>query len=307
MPPKRKKGGARGKKGKQKPFVDPDEGYRCALDERYYIPKHTRANINQSYLRKILLAIRSFTLAQPPLELETLALREEAVEGEIAVCVPLHVLPHIVRALGFNPSEEQMRQLAWIVLYHGKQPQLHVPESDAGTVVSSQEAGPQDAEAGTETHVKVKLEDMLGNPLDETLAWATRQGKQLMVDRGKLEAVLLDIMHTGLLVFDPARCMQGEAVGPAHERVVSVVDRVNPEVVDDVFDAFWTSSLRHKCKDGVRYIYVNDLERLMTTANVAAEHSELPLTPEELRTFLFFVNETGSDIIREDAFALMAL
>ncbi|ESL08651.1 hypothetical protein TRSC58_03643, partial [Trypanosoma rangeli SC58] len=294
MPPKRKRGGPRGKKGKQKPFVDPDEGYRRALDERYYLPKHTRADINQSYLRKILFAVRSFTLAQPPLEPETLALREEAVEGEIATCVPLQVLPLIVRALGLNLSEEQMRQLAWIVLYHGEWPQQQVPELDAGTVVSSQGASPQDAEAGTETHVKVKLEDMLGNPLDETVTLAARQGKQLMVDRGKLEAVLLDIMHTGLLVFDPARSMQGEAAGPAHERVVSVVDRVNPEVVDNVFDAFWTSSLRHRCKDGVRYIYVNDLERLVAATNEAAEHGELPLTPEELRSFLFFVNETGS-------------
>ncbi|RNF10733.1 uncharacterized protein Tco025E_06747 [Trypanosoma conorhini] len=307
MPPKRKKSASRGKKKRPKVFVDPDEEYRRALDERYYLPKLTRAAINQGYLQRILLAIKSFTLAQPPLELETLDSREEEVNREIATRVPLQVLPDIVRSLGLNPGEEQMRQIGWLVLYHGESPRRPPSEAgDAGTAVPPPEAAPQEPHAEAKEQVEVTLEEMLDHPLEETVASAAGRGKKLMADRGKLEAVLLDIMCTGLLVFDPAG-MQGEAAAPAHERVVSVVDRSDPEVVDNVFDVLWAASLRHRCEDGARCIYVSDLEHLLTAVQEAAAIGELPLTPEELEAFFFFVSETGCDTVREDTFALMAL
>ncbi|EAN91156.1 hypothetical protein C3747_66g115 [Trypanosoma cruzi] len=309
MPPKGKKTVSRGKKKKLEKILDPDERYRNALDKMHYLSKESRAEITNSCLRRILTSIKAFTLAQPPLEIESLMSREEQVNKEIATGVPMKVLPDIVRSLGLIPTDKQLRQIGWMVLNHEELQKQQRPQPKWEGVFAKfpqDNAKEVEDEYDNDVQGKLTLEDMMENPFSETVEWAAVEGKELIADREKLEAVLLDIMHTGLLVFDPANVQGGESASK-FERVVTVLEYVNPEVVDNIFDVLWSTSYRQKTGDGVRFIYSSDLTRVLETVEESEKSGEPPFESDELEDLLLFVGDTGRGTISEDAFALIAL
>ncbi|EKF26692.1 hypothetical protein MOQ_009607 [Trypanosoma cruzi marinkellei] len=309
MPPKGKKTVSRGKKKKVEKILDPDEGYRNALDKMHYLCKQSRADITNSCLQRILTSIKAFTLAQPPLELESLASHEEQVNKEIATRVPMKVLPNIVRSLGLNPTDKQLRQIGWMVLDHEELQKQQRPQRNLeGVFAKLLQENAQEIEDELDNGLqrKLTLEDMMENPFSETVDWAALEGNELMAEREKLEAVLLHIMHTGLLVFDPASVQSGDDASK-FERVVTVVEYVNPEVVDDIFDALWSTSYQQKTGDGVRFIYSSDLTRVLETVEESEKCGEPPFESDELEDFLSFVGDTKRGTISEDTFALIAL
>ncbi|RNC55105.1 hypothetical protein TcCL_ESM07435 [Trypanosoma cruzi] len=214
MPPKGKNTVSRGRKKKLEKILDPDERYRNALDKMLYLSKESRAEITNSCLQRILTSIKAFTLAQPPLEIESLVSREERVNKEIATGVPMKVLPNIVRSLGLNPTDKQLRQIGWMVLNHEELQKQQRPQPKWEGVFAKfpqDNAKEVEDEYDNDVQGKLTLEDMMENPFSETVEWAAVEGKELMADREKLEAVLLDIMHTGLLFLTQRTFRAGKA------------------------------------------------------------------------------------------------
>ncbi|KEG08636.1 hypothetical protein DQ04_06751020 [Trypanosoma grayi] len=299
MPPKKGKGR---RKKKVDVLIDPDEPFRQSLDAAFYVAKPRREGIDAAYMQQIDTAIRAFTVAQPPVEAATVEAQEKLILEETATSVPITAVPYIVRALGFNPTGEQMRQIAFLVLCDMTQASVSTTESTPSATEGSQ--------AVSEPRREMERSEMVESCLSMMSVTATYlEGKALglMADRRKLEAVLLDMLHTGLLVYDMTKIDSKSVVPVPARRVASVVERGDPERVDEVFDTIWWATRQLQRDDGTRYIDVAELQRLMEVATASTRSEEPAFTAEELETFLYFVHDGRGESVGEDTFALTAL
>ncbi|KAH9598322.1 hypothetical protein LSM04_001833 [Trypanosoma melophagium] len=373
MPPKEANGKGkkgRSRKGKQtKVPPDLDELYIQSLDETHYISKSQRESLTAAYTQRIDTAIKAFTLAQPPIESATLLEREEKISKEILTKVPMVAVPHIVRALGLNPTTQQMLQIGWIVFAGLPQPEGEKKEgkakedqqqsgkkkkrksitnknkkNNAKAKGEAEESKTDGSSAVTETAVRqmvvdttrdMQLEEAMRvalspdttNPAPITISTSTAvpastdatvtvavnrtsddvSAALLMADRQKLEALLLRVLHTGILVFDPLSTGHLPAALVHPRRIVTVIRRGTQESMDDVFDTLWVSSRRHRGPDGTRYITTAELQHALETTSTALAGIEPAFTAQELEAFLQFVCDGGMEEVREDTFALAAM
>ncbi|ORC86871.1 uncharacterized protein TM35_000251670 [Trypanosoma theileri] len=356
-------------KKKKQPKIPPDldELYIQSLDETHYISKSQRESITAAYMQRIDTAIKAFTIAQPPIETATLLEREEKISKEILAQIPMVAVPHIVRAVGLNPTTQQVLQIGWLVFaglpqreeekqqqqqqeqekedtqqkgkkkkkksITGKNKNTTKTKGTEGTKVD----GSPDSESAVrqmvvDTTRDMQLEEAMRAALSpdsvDTIPISTSTviptsgnatvtvttgpsnvvyDAPLMADRQKLETLLLRILHTGLLVYDPLLTGHLPAAIVHPRRIVTLVRRGTQETIDDVFDALWVASRRYRCPDGTRYISTSELQHAMETTDAALAGVETALTSQELEAFLHFVCDTGIDQVREDTFALAAM
>ncbi|KAK7198941.1 hypothetical protein NESM_000861200 [Novymonas esmeraldas] len=173
-------------------------------------------------------------------------------------------VPDIFRALGLCLTEDQISQI---------------------TAMTAQIAAPPSPEDG------------VAEPADPA------QVPSGYADRGKLRALLVELLHTRVLAYDPQVLASPHPKFP--ERVSSVVYSATEKDIRACFSSIWEATGRkvRVAADGtaVRCIAVDQLEELLASAQADVVGTQT-LTRKELQDLYFFVMDAKDDVVKEDAF-----
>ncbi|CBZ24375.1 conserved hypothetical protein [Leishmania mexicana MHOM/GT/2001/U1103] len=122
-------------------------------------------------------------------------------------------------------------------------------------------------------------------------------------DREKLRTLLVELLHTHVLAYDPQVLACPHPRFP--DRVSSVVYRPTEGDIRSCFDNIWevTGKQMVMTEDGsnTRCVAVEQLEELLARGQTE-EVGTKALTEKELQDFYFLVKDVNNDVVREDAF-----
>ncbi|CAG9570040.1 conserved hypothetical protein [Leishmania major strain Friedlin] len=122
-------------------------------------------------------------------------------------------------------------------------------------------------------------------------------------DREKLRTLLVELLHTHVLTYDPQVLTCPHPRFP--DRVSSVVYSSTEGDIRSCFDKIWevTGKQMVMGADGrnIRCVAVEQLEELLVRAQTE-EVATKALTERELQDFYFLVKDVNDDVVREDAF-----
>ncbi|GET86527.1 hypothetical protein, conserved [Leishmania tarentolae] len=122
-------------------------------------------------------------------------------------------------------------------------------------------------------------------------------------DHEKLRALLVELLHTHVLAYDPQVLTCPHPRFP--DRVSSVVYNSTESDIRSCFDKIWetTGKQMFTAADGqkIRCVAVEQLEELLTRTQME-EATTKNLTEKELEDFYFLVKDVNDNVVREDAF-----
>ncbi|KAH8608199.1 hypothetical protein ERJ75_001322400 [Trypanosoma vivax] len=283
MPPKSAKGKGR-KKCKNALPIEFDEAFRMWLDEHHYIPKLQRQNITAVYRERINLAIKAFTVAQMSYVGNEQQSKMDKVVSYNGRSLSLSLVPHIVRALGFNPSMKQLVRMGWLVL----EDQI-IPDILANDVV---------LRTTWELKQEEKLERCMMPTQPESIDC------DLMANREKLEALALDLLHDGIFVFDPSKVTKTFTVIASKEQhMACVVERDSHMLTEEVLDLLMCAD--GDVDDGDSQGASPNQESMCTLLGKTPKNEEgceePPFSPEEMITFMQYLGNVNLSATQEQA------
>ncbi|CAJ1006246.1 hypothetical protein Q4I28_001561 [Leishmania naiffi] len=129
------------------------------------------------------------------------------------------------------------------------------------------------------------------------------QGPGNFADREKLHTLLVELLHTRVLAYDPQVLACPHPRFP--DRVSSVVCSATEGDIRSCFNTIWEASGRMVMVTAngtcTRCVAVEQLEVLLTNAQTESAATQ-SLTPKEFRDLCFFVKDVNDDVVKEDAF-----